>query len=83
VLAREGETGPRARGSVGVMALRGGDNPGEHTAYFIGRGERLELVHRSATRDHFAAGALRAAAWLLDRRPGLYDMEQVLGLARA
>jgi 4-hydroxy-tetrahydrodipicolinate reductase len=83
VLAREGATGPRARGSVGVMALRGGDNPGEHTAYFIGRGERLELVHRSATRDHFAAGALRAAAWLLDRRPGLYDMEQVLGLARA
>jgi 4-hydroxy-tetrahydrodipicolinate reductase len=83
VLAREGETGPRTHRSVGVMALRGGDNPGEHTVYLIGRGERLELAHRSATRDHFAAGALRAAAWLLGRPAGLYDMEQVLGLSRA
>jgi 4-hydroxy-tetrahydrodipicolinate reductase len=65
---------------IGVQALRGGDNPGEHTVMFLGRGERLELVHRSATRDHFALGALRAAAWLLGRPPGLYDMEQVLGL---
>lgn len=83
VLAREGETGPRPAGAIGVLALRGGDNPGEHTAYFIGQGERLELVHRSATRDHFARGALRAAAWLIGRRPGLYDMEQVLGLSHA
>jgi 4-hydroxy-tetrahydrodipicolinate reductase len=80
VLAREGETGPRPAGAIGVQALRGGDNPGEHTVLFIGRGERLELVHRSATRDHFARGALRAATWLMDRSPGLYDMEQVLGL---
>jgi 4-hydroxy-tetrahydrodipicolinate reductase len=80
VLAREGETGARPRGVIGVQALRGGDNPGEHTVMFLGRGERLELVHRSATRDHFALGALRAAAWLLGRPPGLYDMEQVLGL---
>jgi 4-hydroxy-tetrahydrodipicolinate reductase len=50
---------------------------------FLGQGERLELVHRSATRDHFARGALRAAAWLTDRSPGLYDMEHVLGLPRA
>jgi 4-hydroxy-tetrahydrodipicolinate reductase len=63
-----------------VVALRGGDNPGEHTVLFIGQGERLELTHRSATRDHFARGALRAARWLLDQPPGLYDMEQVLGL---
>jgi 4-hydroxy-tetrahydrodipicolinate reductase len=48
---------------------------------FIGQGERLELTHRSATRDHFARGALHAARWLLGRPPGLYDMEQVLGLA--
>jgi len=80
VLAREGETGPRKRGTIGVAALRGGDNPGEHTALFFGRGERLELTHRSATRDHFARGALVAACWLLGRPPGLYDMEQVLGL---
>jgi 4-hydroxy-tetrahydrodipicolinate reductase len=80
-LAREGETGARAKPTIGVVALRGGDNPGEHTALFIGRGERLELTHRSATRDHFARGALVAASWLLGRPPGLYDMEQVLGLA--
>jgi 4-hydroxy-tetrahydrodipicolinate reductase len=81
VLAREGETGERAPGTIGVLALRGGDNPGEHTVLFIGRGERLELTHRSMTRDHFARGALHAARWLLGRPPGLYDMEQVLGLA--
>jgi 4-hydroxy-tetrahydrodipicolinate reductase len=81
VLAREGETGARAPGTIGVLALRGGDNPGEHTALFVGRGERLELTHRTTTRDHFARGALVAASWLLGRPPGLYDMEQVLGLA--
>ena len=80
VLAREGETGARAAGSIGVQALRGGDNPGEHSVLLLGRGERLELVHRAATRDHFARGALRAATWLSERPPGLYDMEQVLGL---
>ena len=81
VLSREGEVGARPPGTIGVVALRGGDNPGEHTVLFVGRGERLELTHRSATREHFARGALRAARWLLDRPPGLYDMEQVLGLA--
>jgi 4-hydroxy-tetrahydrodipicolinate reductase len=80
VLAREGETGARPAGAIGVQALRGGDNPGEHSVLFLGRGERLELVHRSATRDHFARGALRAATWVMDRSAGLYDMEQVLGL---
>jgi 4-hydroxy-tetrahydrodipicolinate reductase len=80
VLAREGETGARPAGAIGIQALRGGDNPGEHTVLFFGAGERLELVHRAATRDHFARGALRAALWLRGRAPGLYDMEQVLGL---
>jgi 4-hydroxy-tetrahydrodipicolinate reductase len=47
---------------------------------FIGRGERVELVHRSATRDHFAAGAVRAAAWLVGRAPGAYPIEQIFGL---
>jgi 4-hydroxy-tetrahydrodipicolinate reductase len=81
VLAREGHTGARAPGTIGVQALRGGDNPGEHTVLFLGGGERLELAHRSATRDHFARGAVRAATWILGREPGLYDMEGVLGLA--
>jgi len=79
VLAREGETGARPPAAIGVQSLRGGDNPGEHTLFFFGRGERLELVHRAATRDHFARGALRAALWVLGQPPGLYDMEQVLG----
>ena len=83
VLAREGETGARAPGSIGVMALRGGDNPGEHTVLFLGAGERLELGHRATTRDHFARGALRAATWVRAQPPGLYDMEHVLGLPRA
>jgi 4-hydroxy-tetrahydrodipicolinate reductase len=80
VLAREGDTGPRRPGSIGVLALRGGDNPGEHTVMLVGRGERIELVHRTETRDHFAAGALRAARWLHGKPAGLYSMEQVLGL---
>jgi 4-hydroxy-tetrahydrodipicolinate reductase len=80
VLAREGATGARPAGAIGVRALRGGDNPGEHELLFLGSGERLELAHRSATRDHFARGAVRAACWLLGRPAGLYDMEEVLGL---
>jgi 4-hydroxy-tetrahydrodipicolinate reductase len=80
VLERAGETGPRPDGAIGIQTLRGGDNPGEHTIYFIGRGERLELTHRASNRGHFAAGAVRAAGWLLGRPPGLYRIEQVLGL---
>ena len=80
ILERAGDTGPRPAGAIGIQTLRGGDNPGEHTIYFIGRGERLELTHRAATRGHFAAGAVRAAEWLLGRPPGLYRIEQVLGL---
>ena len=80
VLERAGETGARPADAIGIQTLRGGDNPGEHTIYFIGRGERVELTHRAANRSHFAAGAVRAAAWLVDREPGLYRIEQVLGL---
>lgn len=80
VLAREGETGARAPGTISVQSLRGGDNPGEHTVLFVGRGERVELIHRASTRDHFALGAVRAARWLLGRGPGLYGMDDVLGL---
>lgn len=80
VLERAGETGPRPAHAIGIQTLRGGDNPGEHTIYFIGRGERLELSHRAASRGHFAVGAVRAAAWIVGREPGLYRIEQVLGL---
>lgn len=79
VLERAGEVGARLPGAIGIQALRGGDNPGEHTVLFVGRGERLELVHRSHTRDHFASGAVRAAAWLAGRPPGVYRVEQIFG----
>jgi 4-hydroxy-tetrahydrodipicolinate reductase len=80
VLERAGEIGERPAGAIGVQTLRGGDNPGEHTVLFVGNGERIELTHRSFTRDHFARGAVRAAAWLAGRGPGLYRIEQILGL---
>ena len=81
VLERAGETGARPARAIGIQTLRGGDNPGEHTIYFLGRGERLELTHRASTRGHFAAGAVRAAAWIVGRKPGFYRFEQVLELA--
>lgn len=81
VLERAGETGARPEAAIGIQALRGGDNPGEHTVMFVGRGERVELVHRSATREHFASGAARAAVWLVGRKAGLYPIEQVFGLS--
>jgi 4-hydroxy-tetrahydrodipicolinate reductase len=80
VLERAGETGARPPAAIGIQTLRGGDNPGEHTIYFIGQGERLELTHRSSTRSHFAQGAVRAAAWIVGRKPGLYRIEEVLGI---
>jgi 4-hydroxy-tetrahydrodipicolinate reductase len=79
VLERAGEVGARRPGAIGIQALRGGDNTGEHTVMFVGRGERLELVHRSHTRDHFASGAVRAAAWLAGRPAGVYRVEQIFG----
>ena len=80
VAAREGEPGERRAGEIGVQTLRGGDVAGEHTVMFVGQGERLELTHRASTRGHFARGAVRAAGWIVGRAPGLYPIEQALGL---
>ena len=80
LLERAGDLGARPVGQIGVQTLRGGDNTGEHTVMFVGGGERLELVHRSSTRDHFARGAVRAARWLSGRDPGWYGIEEILGL---
>jgi 4-hydroxy-tetrahydrodipicolinate reductase len=77
---REGEVGARSQKEIGVLAVRGGDIVGEHTAYFCGLGERLELTHVATSRETFARGAVRAAAWVHGRAPGLYDMQDVLGL---
>ncbi len=80
VLERAGETGARPPGAIGIQTLRAGDCPGEHSVFLVGKGERLELVHRAHTRDPFARGAIRAALWLAERSPGLYSFERVLGL---
>jgi 4-hydroxy-tetrahydrodipicolinate reductase len=80
VLERAGEIGARPRDAIAVQTLRGGDSAGEHTVFFLGQGERLELTHRASTRDHFARGAVRAAVWLAGKPPGLYRIETVFGL---
>jgi 4-hydroxy-tetrahydrodipicolinate reductase len=77
---RHGEIGPRPATQIGVQTLRGGDVVGDHTVFFLGTGERLEITHRASSRDTFAQGAVRAALWLAGRAPGLYDMRAVLGL---
>ncbi len=72
---REGIIGARPDEEIGVQTLRGGDVVGDHTAYFFGPGERIEVTHRAHSRDTFASGALRAAAWLSGQKPGrLYAM---------
>lgn len=76
--SRVGMVGERPRGEIGVQALRGGDVVGEHTVFFFGDGERVELTHRATSRDQFGRGALRAARWVVSRPPGLYDMTNVL-----
>lgn len=80
VFGREGLVGKRPVRQIGVHALRGGDVVGEHTVSFFGRGERIELTHRAHSRDTFAAGALVAARFAERSGPGLYDMQDVLGL---
>ncbi|MEM6821958.1 MAG: 4-hydroxy-tetrahydrodipicolinate reductase [Verrucomicrobiota bacterium] len=77
---RSGEPGERPKGEIGMHALRGGDVVGEHTVYFAGAGERLELTIRSSSRDSYASGALRAAAWLQGKAPREYSMLEVLGI---
>jgi 4-hydroxy-tetrahydrodipicolinate reductase len=77
---RHGDLGPRPRRVIGMHALRGGDVVGDHTVVFAGDGERLELTHRASSRDTFASGALRAAQWIPTQKPGLYSMQDVLGL---
>jgi 4-hydroxy-tetrahydrodipicolinate reductase len=77
---RQGMVGQRTPQEIGVHAVRGGDVVGEHTVVFAGEGERIELIHRAASRETFAHGALRAAQWLLRQAPGRYDMQNSLGL---
>ena len=78
---RHGMVGARTKQEIGVMSVRAGDIVGEHTVYFAGPGERIELTHRAHSRDTFAAGALRAAQWLAGKPAGLYTMQDVLQLS--
>lgn len=82
VYGRKGITGERNQETIGVHAVRGGDMVGEHTVYFCGTGERIELTHRASSRDTFAIGALRAAKFIIDKPSGIYDMLDVLGLRK-
>lgn len=81
VRGRDGVTGPRVPGTIGFSAIRGGNIVGEHTVLFVSAEEQLEFRHRAQDRKTFARGALRAAAWVAGRAPGLYSMSDVLGLA--
>jgi 4-hydroxy-tetrahydrodipicolinate reductase len=80
VFSRHGIIGERTKTEIGVQTLRAGDIVGEHTVMFGGSGERLEFIHRAHSRDNFAQGAIRAAKWVVGKKPGLYDMQDVLGL---
>jgi 4-hydroxy-tetrahydrodipicolinate reductase len=77
---RQGITGERTRTEIGIHSLRGGDVVGDHTVVFAALGERLELIHRATSRETLANGALRAAVWVSEQKPGLYSMQDVLGL---
>ncbi|HWS04247.1 MAG TPA: 4-hydroxy-tetrahydrodipicolinate reductase [Burkholderiaceae bacterium] len=81
VYAREGVTGERDPSSIGFATVRGGDIVGDHTVLFAGIGERIEITHKSSSRVTYAQGSLRAVRFLADRGPGLYGMDDVLGLA--
>jgi 4-hydroxy-tetrahydrodipicolinate reductase len=80
VYGRKGDDVQRKRGEIGVHSLRIGDEVGRHTAYFAALGERLELTHVATNRDTFVHGALRAAQWLAQQKPGRYSIADMLGL---
>lgn len=77
---RHGITGERTAAEIGMHSIRGGDVVGDHTVIFAAPGERVELTHRASNRETFANGAMRAARWLIGKPPGLYNMQDVLGL---
>lgn len=80
VYAREGHTGERKAGSIGFATIRGGDIVGDHTVLFAGEGERIEISHKSSSRQSYAQGSIRAARFLENKTTGLFDMQDVLGL---
>jgi len=77
---RDGLVGERTSAEIGMHSIRGGDVVGDHTVIFATPGERVELTHKASSRETFASGALRAAQWIVGKKPGIYDMQDVLGL---
>ncbi len=77
---RKGIVGERTSNEIGIHAVRGGDVVGDHTVIFAANGERVELTHKASSRDTFANGALRASLWIVGKDPGIYSMQDVLGL---
>lgn len=80
IYGREGQTGERKEGTIGIHAVRGGEIVGDHTVMFIADGEVVEITHRARARMTFAAGAVRAATWVINQKKGQYNMQDVLGL---
>lgn len=80
IYGREGQTGARERDKIGFATVRGGDVVGDHSVMFLADGERVEITHKASSRHSFARGAVRAALWLAQQKPGLYDMQDVLEL---
>jgi 4-hydroxy-tetrahydrodipicolinate reductase len=78
----KGMVGEPTKEEIGIQVIRAGDIVGQHTVLFGGIGERLEIIHRSHSRDNFARGAIRAALWVVDQPNGLYDMQDVSGLRK-
>jgi 4-hydroxy-tetrahydrodipicolinate reductase len=81
IRSRDGHTGPRRKGAIGFASLRGGSVTGDHSVTFAGDGERIVLSHLAESRSIFANGAIKAALWARGRKPGIYSMRDVLGLA--
>ncbi|QMU56070.1 MAG: 4-hydroxy-tetrahydrodipicolinate reductase [Candidatus Mycalebacterium zealandia] len=80
VCAREGTDNKRGKNEIGIQSIRGGDTPGDHTVFFLGRGERVEFSHKAHGREIFAAGAIKAVRWVGSKPAGIYEMKEVLGL---
>lgn len=80
IYGREGQIGPRPKDTIGFATARGGDVVGEHTVMFMADGERIEITHKASSRLAFSRGAVKAAIWLTQQAPGLYDMQDVLSL---
>ncbi|MBT4522829.1 MAG: 4-hydroxy-tetrahydrodipicolinate reductase [Halieaceae bacterium] len=79
---RRGQTGARSRETIGFSTVRAGDIVGDHTVIFAAEGERVEITHKASSRMSFARGAVRAASWLVEQPPGMFDMQDVLGLKK-